>query len=372
MSGRDYSVLEFDLASNVKPRRDSLAYKYAFVSKLPAVAAELVKVRIDGGDPITIARGDRLTACAGGAIGVIEVVAPQLSGTLEITLSNEGLVPLASGGAAGGADAPRRLVEAWWLPHLPAQAGDPFQAAALPAGAPFWSVVNSAGAGLPPVMASRGMRCAQAITGAGGASGFLGSPAWPWQRKRVEVGVTGASMLSRVGARILSFNVEFLLRCDGQGNSHGGAGLGTGLQLLQGRGTAANLSGGVAGLGIVRDNVAGAGAWWRFVACAIDGGGLTIDLPLPQPAGFDVRKWTRARLELVDADPIAARDGTVNVYLDDAFALGFDDMASFPPASDGALRTGMDFQCIGESLQADCLFWTRGHWWIDSVIGGAP
>lgn len=373
MAGRSLKVLSFDTTSaiaNAGPR--PIECKYLKVHSVPNGGDNVILYRVDGGDWILAHQGDVLKACAGDAFSQLEVQSPALAGAIVFLAGNDDAIPLA-GSSPASAPGSSKLLEAFWLPHLSVGAGDhmDLNVAALPGGAPFWSAVNIGGLGTMPVITVRGARCALSITNAGGSSGFIGSPSFSWQRLRAEPGAGGATTLSRMLPRMAAFNIAFDLRCEGQGNSHGGAGQGTGLQLLQGQGTAASLSGNVAGFGVVRDGAAGAGAWWRFVARAIDAGALTVDQALTKPAGSDVRKWCRFRIEIADADPIAGRDGLVNVYQNEIQVGAFNNMVLFPPSSDGANRTGLDWQVIGESLQADALTWSRGHWWFDSQVGAA-
>jgi hypothetical protein len=371
---RSYKVIPVDLTTGAPTAPVEIgAYKYLYVASMPpgAEGAVLIGIDKDSAD-FPLRTGLVLGACDGAPIARAQLASPPFAGLLLLAACNEDLRPFSGGSAATGAADLRRVMEQWWLPGKSAAAGGAFEVTGWPATDPFWSASNLAGAGLAPIMTVRNMRCALALPQAGGQSGFIGLFSWPWARLRAEPGVGGGTLLARTHPRVLSFNLEMLLRCDGQGASHAVGGLATGMQLLQSDGTKANLAGNIAGFGIVRDGVAGALAWWRFVACALDGAGLSINVPLPRPLGADVRRWARFRIEVADADPVSGREGRVNVYQDDVPVLAFGDadMPNFPPSSDGALRTGFVWQLVNQSLQADALLWARGHWWVDAVLGG--
>lgn len=370
MPARDYQVVVIDLSADhsVTPvRKDSLKYKHVFVADLPPAAVGLVKIGLDGGDPIPVAAGMRLSACTGSPFTDIEVMSPAVGGTLTLVLSNEDVVPFASAGSASGGTTLRRILEWMWYPLTPTGAASPFdQVGHTAAGVPFqmWGT-ETGGAGLVPVIDVRGHRCGRCRPN-GGSSGVLCSASFPWQRLLAEAGGGGGTIFSRLTPRLASFTIAANLRNDGTGAKS----LGTGLQLAQGRGTQENISGGNAGFGVVRDGVAGAGGWWRFVSRAVDAAGLTIDDALPRGAQLDVRTWTRFRVEVAEADPKLGRNGVVSVFVDGTLFRRYTDMTLFPPAWDGVDSTGLDLRLIDEGATADALCFSRARVAVDAFTNG--
>lgn len=363
MPGRDYSVLLFDLSSAANRGRD-VDCKYVFVSQLSAAALEQVQLAIDGGNPITIARGDRLTSCTGGTIRRIEVVSPIIGGTLELLLSNEALVPLASGGAGSGAA--DRILDVWWLPHNPCGSGDPFVVDGIGGGG-LWPLLFSI-EGNAPAMNVRGHRCGE-LRPAGAQSGVLSAISFPWQRLIAEGGAGGVTMTDRLARRVLAQRVSVNLRCASTGAK---VPEGAGLQIAQGRGTLENLSGNNAGMGIVPDLVAGAASWWRFVVRPLDGAGLSVNVALPRPAGADRTQLARFGLELVNPDPRVGKNGTVNVYCNRVLVQSFTDMSLFPPACDLAgppASTGFDVRVIDQGANVDAVYFDHFHQAIAADVG---
>jgi len=333
-----------------------------------------VRIKLDGADYGTLREGRYFDHCGEGDVfRHISISSPAQSGDLEILCANADALPFDSGGGGGGASVDlRRPLEAWWMPHIGTAAGSPFDVNGLPSSMPFFNAVATGGAGTPPVISIRSIRCGVCVPN-GGTSGYQGAYSASWMRIFNEVGGVTAPLLSRLHARVKAFNIEALMRCEATGNSHGGAGTGTGLQLMQGDGTAvSSLAGGIAGFGVVRDAVAGANAWWQFVTRAIDAGGLSV-FALPKPVGGVVTSWCKFRVELIDADPVAQINGMVNVYVNDIPALSFRDadMMLFPPTNNIAgVRTGFDWKFVAQCVNADTLNFARAHYWIDTVPGG--
>jgi hypothetical protein len=372
MSARSPKVVTF-LLTGVLQTLPVGAYLHVKVGSMPAAAAGLVLLGLDDGPPeIPLSPGDIWRSCDGSPITKLSVMSPALGGALVLVLSNEDAVPF-SGSGGGGGDA-RRILEGWWLPHQTGGAGGALTISGLGVnnGLFFDSFSATGVTGLVPQLTVRGLRCGQCRPLANGSSGAHLAVAWPWMRRvdELPLGAGGRKLGGRLGARIAAFNVAFDLLLDGVPSNKA---LGSGLQFVQGDGTIADLGGVVAGFGIVRDGVAGAAGWWRFVARAVDAGALTISRALPTPAGVDATEWIRVRLEVADADPVAGHDGQVNVYLNETPVLSFADMSLFPPSWNGGAgtRTGFDVILIDGSPQADALCFARGHWWLDSVIGGA-
>jgi hypothetical protein len=341
-----------------------------FVSKLPD-GAQGVRLLIDGTDYGEVQRGDYFDNCEGkDVIRTIAISAPAQSGEAEILLANQDCLPF-PGGEGGGTGDLRRIVESWWGPHLSVGAGAAMSVQpedSLPSSVRFWGAVASAAGGANPVLSIRTIRCAVCRPNGGTSDGRLYySPSWI--RKYNEVGGVTAPLLSRLHPRYHSYNVEFLMRCEGDGNSHGGGGQGTGLFLMQGDGGPARLSGNIAGFGIVRDGAVG--GWWRFVSRFADAGALLIDDPLPS-IGV-VTDWCKFRVELIDADPVTRTQGKVNIYQNDIPVLSYRDadMDNFPPPNGIATtRTGFDVNIGAECANVDTLNFARGHYWIDSQDGG--
>lgn len=341
--------------------------RHVYVAAVSPAAAGVARLFIDGTDHGPIRRGLKWVACEGAEFQRVGIASPILAGEVELIVSGADSVPFDSGDADSGAQDARRVAEGFWIPHQPAQVAGPFPLTDV-RGDPFWSSLVNGGAGAVPVLTARNLRCGLARPNAGGASGALMAISWPWARLRAEGGALGGELLSSVHPRVLSYNVEMLLRCEAQGNSH--AVHGTGLMFMQGNGAGApSLSGGIAGFGVVRDAVAGAGAWWNTVIRNADAAPAQVD-PLPPPVGADVAKWCHFRIEVVDADPAAGRDGLVNVYQDYQLVGAYTNMALFPPSNNGATRTGLDVYVLNNSQAVDALTWARVHYWIDSLVGG--
>lgn len=374
---RSTHVVTFSLSQAGSFQKPAGSYRYCYVADMPLTAQGQILIGFDDHAPdMPFYRGDGWQVCDGDALfEKVTILTPALTGTLTLIFSQADIVPKVSGGASGAADT-RRLMEGWWLPHGSGAIGGALVLGGIGSNdGAFFDAATKSGTGNNPQLNVRGLRCAQCLpSNTPGTSGVHHYIAWPWQRLRDErpLGAGGARLFSPVGDRVVSFNFEALLRLDAVSS---GKGVVCGMQFVQGNGTLANLSTGVAGFGIVNDGVVGAASWWAFVVRGIDGGPLAQQ-NLPKPTGFDVTDWCKFRIEVADADPLLGRDGRVNIYQNDQPALSFgdNDMPAFPPSWNGGIgnRTGFDVILNDGNPQADALCFARAHYWVDSILAGTP
>lgn len=362
---RGTKVLPFDLADATR-QPQSVDRKHVKVTTIPAEARDLVRLFLDDEDHGIVAPGDVFRACAGGTYSKIALQAPVMAGTVEVVCSNDDSIPFPNARpAVGGACTLRRLMEWLYLPHQPWQdnvGGFPLNGLAMPGGivTQMWTVEGN-----EPDIVARGHRCVR-MKPAGGSSSALSAFSLPWQRKVVEPGARGATIISRLTPRIVSCKVSVNLSTE----TTVAKSTECGLQFAQGRGTGENFAGGNAGFAIVRDGVAGAGAWWLFVARDGDANPLSITAALPRPAGATVLTPTRFAVEITEADPIAGRDGIVSVYVNDELAQQYADMDDFPPAADLVDSTGLDLRLIDEGATVNALRWSRFRLAVDASVNG--
>jgi len=266
-------------------------------------------------------------------------------------------VNIAGGAASSILD---RFTDVFWGPHEAVAAGG-----GLPVGwhsragffgsaasQPFWTT-QVAGAGLVPVANVRNIRCAQLRPNGGQSAVRFALTDMPWARVRTEAGAGGGVFTARSDTRIQSWNYELYLRKEAAGIK---AGLLQGAYFLPAGAVSPALpgSGNGAHFGL---NYAGG---WRFTARAVGAGALTINEYLTWPAA--VTDWVRVRFQIVDADPIAGRDGIVRLHLNDTQVKEYRDMSLFPSTwnSGGAgTETGYAFSIVDDGVSTDTLYFAK-------------